>query len=456
MNRDQINLYWLVRLRWAAALGQALTILFTQYVLGIDIAVEPLLGIVALGVLSNLVFVVWFPEARGRSENVAERSNREYLLGALLILDLLWLTALLYGAGGPANPFSVFYIVGISLSAAVLRSRWAWVLALLSVGCFGLLFIGHIPVAALEHHAPHVEAGDPHAHHEDGAAIEAPMALHLKGMLIAFAGAAFFVAYFVSRVRTELDRRDAQLAEVERRRSKAERLDSLITMAAGAAHELASPLAAIAVAARELEVRPRNELSSDDTADDIRMIREEVERCRTILSSLSTQAGTSMGEAWVSRSASELLGAAIDELPDAKRIELSLSDDNAKVRVRTPHQAVTQAIRSLIKNAIEASPQTKTVSVYAVAEGDSLHISIHDHGKGIPAEVLDRIGEPFLTTKPAGSGMGLGLFHAKRVLEQIGGALAIRESTQNGTVIDLLVPLDAIDLARSDATGELQ
>ena len=454
MNRDQINLYWLVRLRWAAALGQALTILFTQYVLRIDIAVQPLLGIVSLGVLSNLAFVIWFPEARGRSVDIAERSNREYLLGALLILDLLWLTALLYGAGGPANPFSVFYIVGISLSAAVLRSRWAWLLALLSVGCFGLLFIGHIPVAALEHHGAPVEAADPHAHHGDGATSEAPMALHLKGMLIAFAGAAFFVAYFVSRVRTELDRRDTQLAEVQRRKSKAERLESLVTLAAGAAHELASPLAAIAIAARELEVRPRDELRSDDTADDIRMIRLEVERCRKILSSLSTQAGTSMGEAWTSESVVELLRGAIDELPDRRRIELTISDETAKIGLRTPHQAVTQAIRSVIKNAVDASPHTQMVSIQAVAEGELLRISIKDQGTGIAAEVLSRIGEPFLTTKPAGAGMGLGLFHAKRVLEQLGGALAIRESSPQGTVVDLLVPFDTINIAESGATAK--
>lgn len=445
-DRAKINLFWLIRLRWAAAFGQLLTISVTRYLFGIDIDFSALLAIIGLEVVSNLAIEVWYRYASRRNAELVEGATGERLIGAILVFDLFLLTGLLYFSGGPANPFSIFYIVSISLAAAVLRPRWAWSLTLLAAGCFSSLFLRHVSVAALSHHSGEAmvtamshEHGDHHHHHHVMAT--EPMALHLRGMLIAFAGAACFVAYFVTRMRTELDQRDLQLAEAERRKSKAERLDSLVTLAAGAAHELASPLATIAVIARELENELGESAVLTATREDVRAICVEVERCREIIASLSAQAGTSIGESWSRFSVKDLVAAIEVEEPWRGRLRVDLPVTVSLLQLRLPRQALVQSLRSIVRNAWEASSPTGAIQLAAIQENEWLRISIQDHGPGIRPDVLDRLGEPFLTSKPHGSGLGLGFFLARRVMDQLGGRLEVRSEMDRGTKVTFVFPL---------------
>ncbi len=160
-----------------------------------------------------------------------------------MLVDNLLLTALLYYTGGPANPFTVCYLVNIALAAAILGARWAWVLNGAAFACFALLFFAHLPLAELEHGPEHE-----HAMHHHTRTAPGPMSLHLQGSLIAFGGASTFIVYFITRVTRELARREAELDEASRRRARTDKLAALATLAAGAAHELASPLSTIALA----------------------------------------------------------------------------------------------------------------------------------------------------------------------------------------------------------------
>jgi two-component system sensor histidine kinase RegB len=439
VNRDQINLFWLIRLRWAAVVGQLLTVLGTRHVLGIEIPLTPLIGIIGLVALSNLGCVGWFRFATRRDPQFLRGQMGEIVLGSVLVFDLILLTALLYFSGGPANPFSVFYIVGISLSAAVLSARWAWALTILAIVCFSFLFARHVPVEALGHHGP--TTMHDHAHmHQGSQSDEEPMDLHLRGMLVAFAGAAIFVAYFVTRIRSELDLRNIQLAESERRKSNAEKLDSLVTMAAGAAHELASPLAAIAVAARELELRDPVALGTADAREDIVAIGHEVERCRGILATLTTQAGESMGEAPSSCLVKELIESCRASVPNPFLVQVSMPAELRTAVLRVPRQAVAQSLRSVVKNALEATPQGAEVGISVRRTSSGLEIVVADRGPGIPASIQERVGEPFLTTKPPGCGLGLGLFVTRRVMEQLGGTTTVHSEVGRGTTVTLFFP----------------
>src|SRR6185369_2055893 len=203
--------------------------------------------------------------------------------------------------------FSFLYLVNIALSAVVLRSLWTWTLVVLSLACFGALF------AAAPAHG--------HAEH---------MQMHLQGMWVAFGVAAVFITYFVQRVTGALAARDVELAAANERTARHERLASLATLAAGAAHELSTPLSTIAIAAKELERR----LASDgDAGADARLIREQVERCRQILAHMADDAGASSGETVEAVPIASIVDGALRGLDDP-RIEVRIDAD---ARDRTVH-----------------------------------------------------------------------------------------------------------------------
>ena len=177
-DRGDISLDWLIRLRWGAAAGQLLTIGAAQALFG-GLPVARLLALVAASFASNAVL------ALGRRRLADPRS----LCGGALALDTVLLTALLDASGGAYNPFSVLYLVYIALAAVVLRARWTWFLAGLSVVCYGLLFAA----GASQGHDTH--RGD-------------DLGAHLQGMWVAFTVAAVLTAYFVVKLSTALERRE--------------------------------------------------------------------------------------------------------------------------------------------------------------------------------------------------------------------------------------------------------
>ncbi|HEX5656279.1 MAG TPA: ATP-binding protein [Polyangiales bacterium] len=403
---SQRNLAWLVRLRWFAVGSQALTVLVAQWLLQTPLDSARLYAIVATTALSNLLCALWLR----RRTQVPESA-----LAALMGLDFVLLTALLHAAGGPSNPFTVLYLVHVALAAAVLRQSYVWGLALLAAGCFGALFA----LPSSEH--------EMHMHHHDASA----MNLHLQGMWVAFAVAAFVMAYFVTRVTRDLELQRLEATRAQERALRAEKLASLATLAAGAAHELATPLATIAVVAKELE----RELREGQNAEDARLIRDEVDRCKVILEQMASDAGASAGEAFTRVHASELVDRSLDGLRERERVAVQLVTDGA---LKVPTTVLARALRGLVRNALQAS--TAEVVLRVEEQAGELAIEVRDHGIGIAPEVLANVGEPFFTTKPTGQGMGLGVFLARALCDRLGGRLELASVLGEGTTVRILLP----------------
>lgn len=421
-SRETINLSWIVTLRWGAIAGQAVIILLVHYGGGIVLPLVPLFAILALTLASNVACQA----ALRRNAGIGEAT-----IDVVMLLDVLLLTGLLYLTGGPFNPFSFLYLVNAALGAVVLRPARAWTLAALSLSCFALLFVGHRPLAL-------GAAG--HAH--DG---DASMLVHLRGMWVAFGVTAGFIVYFIQRVTRALAARDAELASARARRAREDRLASLATLAAGAAHELATPLSTIAVVARELE-RQLAVSGTSETAEDARLIRSQVARCRDILDQMSADAGGSTGEALATADLGTLIEEAVQGASTRNRIHIDTPED-ARVRtVRVPVRALTRAIRSVVKNACEASPPDAPVTIAVARDDTSIHIDIQDQGRGMTPEILAHADEPFFTTKAdheSASGMGLGLFLTQAILEQLGGRLRLASVPGTGTTVTLVLPSGA-------------
>lgn len=407
-DRNRLNFSWLMTLRFAELAGQTATILGVEWLLDIPVPLLPLFVIVGVGLLSNLACVLWL----SREPLVAE-----WHLAAIMALDVALLTALLYFTGGPQNPFSFLYLVQIALAAVVLRAHWTWMLTALSLGSFGILLVTSRELAVLY---------DTSVHHQ--------------GMWVALGVASAFIVYFLLRIVGALAERERELSEVRQRSARQKRLTSLATMAAGAAHELATPLSTVALVAKELE-RALDKRGESVMAEDARLIREQVGRCRMILDQMAGGAGEHPGEGIASLTVSELLAEAMVGARAKPPVRFELPDDVASLVVRLPPRAMAQALRSLITNAQDASLHDTDVAITGRRRTDGVLIDVVDRGPGMSPEVLERVGEPFFTTKEPGHGMGLGLFLTRAVVESLGGTLQLRSSHGRGTVASVTLPL---------------
>jgi two-component system sensor histidine kinase RegB len=406
----RLTLPWLLRLRWLALLTQIVLTAAAGYS-GWPPTSRVVWALVGLGVLSNLGLTT----LNRRRILLGSRS----LVGGILLADVLLLTAMLAVTGGPFNPFAVVFLVNVTLAAVTLGSGWTWVIVLSSIGGYASLFAW------------------PRAPHEH-LAVSSTWPSHLVGMWLAFATSAVLIALFVTGVTRTLAGRERELSELRAFAARNERLASLTALAAGAAHELATPLATIAVAAGELErAADRHDMSS--LADDVSLIRLQVDRCRDILDRMS---GRASGK-WIETSRPVPL----DEIVRLLRDELG-ADQRAHVRIDAefppvllvPCAGLVQVLRNLVANALDASGPGDVVSLAVTANGSRVAFAVRDHGPGMSADTLERAGEPFFTTKPPGSGYGLGLFLVRHFAERHGGSLVVDSAPERGTTVVLELP----------------
>lgn len=406
---------WVVRFRWAVIAGAAVTLVVGWTALGLRFDVRVVAATLAVQAVSNSWLVLQL-----RSGDAATRLS----LGPVVLLDLLLLTALILATGGPANPFTIGYLVYITLAAVILNAAWAWVATLASVAGYGLLFVG-----------PLRGVFDPHAMHE---AMQPGMG-HQAGMWAAFLVAALLTASFVTRIRSAVEARERALEDARRGAAERERLASLTTLAAGAAHELATPLATIAVTARELDHAASRPGIPPEIAEDARLIRSQVERCRTILDQMSGRADDTVAQAPRPVAAIDIVEAALDGFDEGARQRV-LVDVPADIVGRLPVQGTARALHTLIKNALDASPGDATVTVAAAAGTGRLIFEVRDRGTGMEEHVRQRAGEPFFTTKPSGAGFGLGLFLVRTFADQWKGQLHLASVPGAGTTATLTLP----------------
>ena len=400
-----IGLAWLVRIRWAFAAADLLVALAADR-LGLPVSVAPVVATAIVTVITNVLLTSFArrrPAARG-------------VLASVLVLDSILLTIALWASGDAMNPFSVLYLVHVALAALLLDGRATWLVAGTTCLGFGTLFFG-----------------SQHMHH-------AGMADHLRGMLVAYSVAAAFVGYFVYRVARALERREREMIALRDWAARTEKLASLSALAAGAAHELGTPLATIAVVAKELEhAAARASVDPAGLLADARLVREEAERCRAIIAKMASSAGEAQGGPPRKAPVTDVIARVRASIGEPRSTELRVATPPDGAFVFAPDDVLVQVLVNLVSNAFDASTSGPSVRLASGVTGDRVAFRVEDDGGGIPEDVLNRIGEPFFSTKE-GRGMGLGVFLARSFAERVGGSLAV-ESTQGvGSAFVLEVP----------------
>ncbi len=381
---------------------------------GLGLAFPPVpVAVILGGMMALTAITAW---RMRRDPAVTDRG-----LFAHLVIDVLALTALLYFTGGSTNPFAPLYLLPLVFAAAALPGAFAWGMSALTIACYSTLIFFYIPLG--------------HGEHDAGTAFH----LHVLGMWLAFVLSAGLVAHFAARMASTLRERDRLRAEMRERELRHERILALGTLAAGAAHELGTPLATMAVLVGEME------RETQPASRGLQVLREQIQRCKGILGRLSAAAGQTRAEGGTSVPVDDWLNELIAHWrvahPDT-RLEYDASGAVQAPRI-VIDETLTQAIDNLLDNAADASPER--IEMTARWTERSMDIEIRDEGPGLGEDIREHIGEPFVTTKE--DGMGLGVFLARGTLERLGGRLELGGRVPRGTLAHVHLPLDALRIA---------
>lgn len=414
----RVRLQTLVLIRWMALAGQSLAIVVVHFGLGFDMAFVPAMLVVAVSVGLNTVLTIRYTPTTRLSD----------LQAALyLAYDMLQLAILLYLTGGIENPFSILMLVPITVSATVLSLRSTALLGGLALACLSVVTIVHLP---LPWHAGGLVLPD----------------LYMLGIWTALGLGVAFISAYTWRVAAEARRMSDALAETQMALAREQQLSSLGGLAAAAAHELGTPLSTIALVAREMR---RDTADDAPLAEDMDLLLRETDRCRDILAELSRDPRRDDDQPF----AELALPALIDSIVAAhrtptRRIDIQEHiDPGATMPVVRAGPEIRHGLGNLIDNAADFAAGRIDIAI-AVTKGQ-VTVTMTDDGPGFAHTVLGDLGEPYISTRRDGGGMGLGLFIAKTLLERTGAQVRFRNAAAAGAEVEIRWPRDILETSGS-------
>ncbi|MBX3423804.1 MAG: HAMP domain-containing histidine kinase [Pirellulaceae bacterium] len=423
---------WFLHLRWLAVVGQLLTLVVAGYGLKVDLPAQQIVTLIAITAITNVAYWLWLVRMHRTGLHLADRLPNGQIISALMLIDILDLTGLLYLTAGTTNPFWLFYFVNVAIAAAIVTPAWAWMLWSCTVLCVVMLLAIRVqPIDLL---------GSPMSSSE----VPARWSISKLGYLISFVACSGIITYFITILTGQLRQREQAIKEAEEAKSRNRQLESLATLAGGAAHELASPLSTIAVVAKELMRRLERQSASEPILNDVQLIRTELDRCRIILDRMTAATGDAAGERLRSIYIDEFMDESLLGIRDMSRVNVSIQSGAEHTPSLLPVQAAAQAIRNLVQNALDASPEGTDVQVQAAVRNSVWCIDVIDQGEGMSDAVQQRLGEPFFTTKEPGKGMGLGVYLSLNVIRRLGGSLDFVSQRGQGTQAQVRLPVTSI------------
>ncbi len=392
----------LVLLRWLAAVGQGVT-LFAVWKLGVEVPLLQCACAVLITLLSNAVLKWWLRQIGGHLRDGFFH---------VLLWDALTLTILLHWTGGLENPFTLFYLVQLTLAAVALRTSAVIGLGVLMMAGCVWLWLESVPLRM-----------------QDGSAVSAE--LMMRGAFTALVLAGSFILTLLLALRRRSHRlqkeRERLRAELESR----DRFLSVAALATGFAHELATPLGTIALAVGEMKAEPNEQA--------VEIIAREVARCQGVLQRLRELGQEATGQSAAACDVAEVVKSALNDLAAMQRgrVRLTLNVAQAEVTCAGLHEALLVLLRNALLSSADDLPVLLIVDVVQT----SVRFTMRDRGPGFTAEMLRHWGEPFRSTRENGAGMGLGLFFVRRLAASMHGTLEITNQSTGGACVVFSLPL---------------
>ncbi len=413
------NLHQLIQLRWIAVVGQVFTIEVAHYSLRLQLPLREMLTVAGCLVVFNIVSLLRWRTGRGVR-------NVEMFLA--LLVDVAALTSQLYLSGGTSNPFVFLYLLQIAVGAMLLRGGYIWSIVAVTAACVAVL---------AEHRLPLPLALDVH---------QGLVSPYVLGLLVCFVLNAILLVVFITRISRNLRQRDARLAAVRQRAAEEEHIVRMGLLASGAAHELGTPLATMAVILGDWRREPQ--LAQDTMLqEEIAEMQVQVQRCKAIVSGILLSAGEARGEASAQTTVCQFLDTLARDWRATRSVDTFVYDN----RVATDSPMVSDAtlqqmVFNVLDNARDASPHW--VGMAAEQDADALRITVTDRGPGFAPAILAQFGTPYQSTKGRPGG-GLGLFLAMNVARTLGGTVKAHNrnpASGGGAQVTITLPLAAIAL----------
>ncbi len=405
------NLRRLLWLRAMAISAQISVMVAAAYFLDVQLPVVSLAGV--MSALAALTLHAGWRLWRGAA--ISEQALFAQMLG-----DVAALTALLYFTGGATNPFVVLMLLPLTLAAAALPGRYSWLMAFITVACYTLLMFSYQPLV-----------GGEQGHDND-------FGLHVFGMWTGFVLSVGVVAYFVVRMNTTLRERERLLAVAREQALRDEKLVALGTLAAGAAHELGTPLSSLAVLCKDLEA---DYATDNELANTLRLMRRQVTRCKETLATLTAGAGAPRATEGYLQPVDDFLVETLTRWQEMR----------PGVVCRTywegahpaPHLVAEQTLRlaliNVLNNAADVSPQQ--VEVRGHWAPLQLTVDVCDQGPGWQPEAARAADKLVYSSKGPGRGLGLGLYLTHAVIERLGGHVEMLDLEGGGACTRIVLPL---------------
>tara|TARA_Y100001958_G_scaffold150193_1_gene133667 strand:+ start:1268 stop:2554 length:1287 start_codon:yes stop_codon:yes gene_type:complete len=406
LNLDKNTLTFL---RYIAIFGQFLAINIVFFYLGLPFPIQLSYIIIFIGLLTNLYLQF----------GIRINQLKDFYAAIFLVFDLIQLSILLYLTGGIFNPFCFLLIIPAIVSSTFLSMGTTIILGMITTLLLLTISFFYLPLPGEEMNLLHFPD------------------FYKTGIVISIFIGLIFLSYFGIRFAGETKKRSEALNKLQEVISKEYELESLGGQAAAAAHSLGTPLATISVVAKELkkEIGSNKEISKD-----IDLLISQTKRCSEILKQISKKQIEE--DVFLSSIKFEdLLEEIINSFKEtsSKEIDLDSEDDKNKINIeRTPE--IIYGLRNFIGNAVKFSKSK--VKINLKSDSQKIEIKINDDGPGIPDDVIDKIGEPYIKSKSTelnlNSGLGLGTFLGKTLLERQGAILSFKKNNGLGGALIII------------------
>lgn len=421
-SRRNIRLDTILRLRWLAVLGQLAAIFVVAQGLDFEVPVLACLGVVSLSAALNLALQIAF--------NTVHRLEPRFA-ALLLAINIAELAALLFLTGGLQNPFSFLFLAPVLIAATALPTRYTIMLGLLAAACASVLGFFHLPLPW----------------DSDEPLVLPP--IYMVGVWLSIVLVLGVTSLYAFQVTEEARKLSDALAATELVLTREQHLTQIDGLAAAAAHELGTPLSTIFLISRELEKGLQEQESRDEQVmADLRMLREQAQRCRDILGKITQlSSGGAPFDRMPLSSLIEETVAPHREFDITIKVRIAVAGSSEPVGLRNP--AILYGVGNLVENAVDFAREA--VEVNAWWNEDRVEIVISDDGPGIPPDILKRIGEPYVSSRKRPSdtrrGLGLGVFIARTLLERTDARVTFtnRVFPDHGAVVTISWPRDRFE-----------
>lgn len=405
------NLYVLSLIRGVALLGQVLALTYFTWAQPIGLPVTAIAFV--LSVYASLTAAIWV-----RSRRAVPIGDTEFFIH--LLADIAFFSILLFFSGGASNPFISYLLIPISIAAITLSRGYSIAIAVIALLCYSLLLKYYVAVAAL---AP--------GHHQ-----ATGNSLHILGMWANFAISAAIIIYFISRMAATLKQQEQEIAMRRDAQLRDEQLLAVGTLAAGTAHELGTPLNTMKLIVDEMLLDTGNQA-------DVVLLNQQIEQCKTTLKQLLTTAEESQSTKLEARPVQDYFDNVLARwqlMRPLLQTRIQFTDSPAVNAVF--HPTIAQSILNLLNNAADASER---VDIDLGWNTEMATISIRDFGAGLDTDKMEMLGQPFVTDKA--DGLGLGLFLSQATLTRFGGTVNLQNCPEGGTLTQISLPLVTADVS---------